>query len=279
MICLLLLTLPLLGNSVPVIQGKKGAKIVGGNEAKEGEWPWQVSLRAKFGGYWIHICGGSLIHPSWILTAAHCVESAQMDTSRYMIQLRQQNLYEDDELVPLEKIIIHPEYDHYMAGSDLALLKLQCPVQLTNTIQTITLPEVSQIFTPDMECWVTGWGNIKTGVHLPPPYTLRQVQVPLLDAQKCDEEYHVGAYTSSSVKIITDDMLCAGKPNVDSCQGDSGGPLVCKVGDSWKQAGVVSWGLGCGLPHRPGIYTRVTSYVDWINKYISPCSSANPARG
>ncbi|XP_036593870.1 tryptase-like [Trichosurus vulpecula] len=267
MFCLLLLTLPLLGNSVPIVQDESEAKIVGGDAAQEGEWPWQISLRKKLSGSWKHICGGSLIHPTWILTAAHCFNSAKNDTSCFMIQLRKQNLYEDDHLVPLEEIIIHPNYTHFFLGFDLALLKLQSPVQLTETIQTIMLPEASQIFTRDMECWVTGWGNIAEGVPLPSPYTLRKVQVSLMDALTCDQEYTQRSVRESE-RMILDNMICAGETGKDSCQGDSGGPLVCNVQDSWLQAGIVSWGLDCGAPHRPGVYTLVTAFVDWINQQI-----------
>ncbi|XP_036595468.1 tryptase delta-like [Trichosurus vulpecula] len=216
----------------------KESKIVGGDEANEGEWPWQVSLRKKLGGSWKHVCGGSLIHPRWILTAAHCFNSAKNDTSLYMIQLRKQNLYEDDHLVPLEEIIINPNFSYITANSDLALLKLQSSVQLTETIQTIMLPEASQIFTPDMECWVTGWGDIESGVHLPPPYTLRKVKVAVMDALTCDEEYHQNSSIPEFLRLVIDTMICAGETGRSSCKGDSGGALVCNVQNSWLQAGI-----------------------------------------
>ncbi|XP_027719080.1 tryptase-2-like isoform X2 [Vombatus ursinus] len=268
MFCLLLLTLPLLGNSAPIVQDGNEVKIVGGNDAQVGEWPWQISLRKNFDDFWIHYCGASLIHPIWVLTAAHCFTGTKNYTSNYMIQLRQQNLYEDDHLLPLEKVIIHPNYTAAHEGFDIALLKLQSPVQFTRTIQTITVPEVSQIFTPDMECWVTGWGDIESGVPLPPPYTLRKVQVSVMDAITCDQEYHQNSTIPESERIILDNMICAGEPGKDSCQGDSGGPLVCKVEGSWLQAGIVSWGIGCGVQHRPGVYTGVTGFVNWINQHI-----------
>uniref|UniRef100_A0A5F8G2R7 Peptidase S1 domain-containing protein n=1 Tax=Monodelphis domestica TaxID=13616 RepID=A0A5F8G2R7_MONDO len=259
MIFLLLLTLPLLGSSVyPFLYPDRSkVNIVGGDEAQEGEWPWQISLRLNLNGSWIHLCWGSLIHPSWILTTAPCFASGQTDPSQYMIQVRQQNLYDEDNLLPVDQIIIHPHC--------IGLWTADC------NIQPITLPSSSETFTSDLECWVTGWGDIEPGggepLHMPPPYTLRKVQVPVMDAQTCDKEYHVNSTISPSERIILDNMICSGEAGRNPCKGDSGGAVVCKAQGSWHQAGIVSWGECCGA-HRPGVYTLFPLFVDLINEHI-----------
>ncbi|XP_056661671.1 tryptase beta-2-like [Monodelphis domestica] len=267
MFTLLLLSLPLLGNSIPMIQDREQVGIVGGVETREWEFPWQVSMRLfnTTNKSWMHRCGGSLIGLRWVLTAAHCIKKTRPEPTNYMINLRQQYLYKGDRLWPVEKIIIHPNYVKFNVGADIALLKLKFPVTISQNVKIIRLPAASQKFTPEMECWVTGWGNIKFKVPLPRPYSLRKVQVPVMNSTACDKLYHKGSNVSPSVKIIFDDMLCAGETNKGSCQGDSGGALVCNVMGEWLQAGVVSWAIGCGLVNRPSVYARVSAYVKWIN--------------
>uniref|UniRef100_A0A8C2M2V2 Tryptase gamma 1 n=1 Tax=Cricetulus griseus TaxID=10029 RepID=A0A8C2M2V2_CRIGR len=97
---------------------------------------------------------------------------------------------------------------------------------------------------------------------LKPPYNLQEAEVSVVDVESCSQ-----AYSSPNGTIIQPDMLCAQGPG-DACQDDSGGPLVCQVAGIWQQAGVVSWGEGCGRPDRPGVYTRVTAYVNWIHHHI-----------
>ncbi|XP_004373203.1 tryptase alpha/beta-1 [Trichechus manatus latirostris] len=266
MLTLVVLVLLLLAHAAPA-PALERAGIVGGREAPMTKWPWQVSLRMH-SGYWMHFCGGSLVHPQWVLTAGHCVGPKVADPGTFRVQLREQHLYYQDELLPVSRVIVHPNFYCAQKGADIALLELEDPVNISSHMQLVTLPPASETFLPGMPCWVTGWGDVDNGVSLPPPYPLKQVKVPIVENSLCDTEYHNGLYTADNIRIVHDDMLCAGNKGHDSCQGDSGGPLVCKVNGTWMQAGVVSWGDGCAQPNRPGIYTRVTHYSDWIRRYV-----------
>uniref|UniRef100_A0A3P9J2H9 Peptidase S1 domain-containing protein n=1 Tax=Oryzias latipes TaxID=8090 RepID=A0A3P9J2H9_ORYLA len=160
-------------------------------------------------------------------------------------------------------VIVHPNYNSNTKDNDIALLQLSSPVTFNNYITPVCLPSTNSTFYSGVNTWVTGWGNIGTGVSLPAPQTLQEVQVPIVGNRQCKCNYGAGS--------ITDNMVCAGllEGGKDSCQGDSGGPLVIKQNNLWIQGGVVSFGQGCAEPNYPGVYTRVSQYQTWINTQIT----------
>ncbi|XP_041092608.1 serine protease 33-like [Polyodon spathula] len=249
-------------------QGKAGTgRIVGGSDAQEGAWPWQVSLRLN--GF--HICGGSLIDQNWVLSAAHCFQGSS-NVKLYTVRLGILSLSQQQGVDRnLLRFLLKPGFTAPEQGNDAALLQLDQPVTFSEIVLPVCLPSPSTLFTAGQQCWVTGWGNIQEGVSLPSPNILQQVMVPLVDNVMCDTLYHTNTGISLAQPLILPDMICAGvlAGGKDSCQGDSGGPLVCpSPNGSWILAGIVSWGDGCAQPNYPGVYSRVTSFLPWIQQTL-----------
>uniref|UniRef100_G1Q0Z6 Peptidase S1 domain-containing protein n=1 Tax=Myotis lucifugus TaxID=59463 RepID=G1Q0Z6_MYOLU len=279
MLWLLFLSLPGLGGSVPSFPGpgsgtQQGGP-VGAHNAPTGRWPWQVSVRQynKELELWQHLCGGSLIHHQWVLTAAHCTQREDWEAYGLRVQVGQLRLYDHDTLTTVTKIVRHPKFNQSLSaegGADVALLKLEAPVTLSERIGLVPLPPASLRVPERKMCWVTGWGYSSLGVTLLWPYQLQEVMVPIVGNEVCNQRYQNSS--TNTGQIIKDDMLCAGSEGQDSCQGDSGGPLVCSWEGTWVQVGIVSWGYSCGHRDFPGVYARVMSFISWIRKFVPPPS-------
>ncbi|XP_036905195.1 trypsin-like [Sturnira hondurensis] len=222
-------------------------KIVGGYTCPRNSIPYQVSLNI---GY--HFCGGSLINSQWVVSASHCYKSQiQVRLGEYNIKLSEGT----EQFINAAKIIRHPNFDADTLDNDIMLIKLSSPVTFNSQVAPISLPK--SCAGPGTQCLISGWGNTKSfGSNYPElPQCL---DAPILSSRACNS-----AYPSQ----ITDNMICVGflGGGKDSCQGDSGGPVVC----NGQLQGIVSWGYGCALKGRPGVYTKVCNYVSWIQNTIA----------
>ncbi len=239
--------------------------IVGGEPAEPGEWPWQALIR--FGPY---ICSGTLIHPEWILTAAHCALDSNdvvFEPSAVLVRLGEYDRSTADgteQDMAVQAILVHPEYDANRHNNDVALIHLTTTAKLGNGVQIIhPLTNSLEIDTASsiVTATVTGWGRTAEGGTL--AQQLMEVQVPIISNELCNFSYG----------IITENMLCAGYENggYDACQGDSGGPLVLPSNENqWRLAGVVSFGFGCARPRFYGVYARVANFTEWLEEEIGP---------
>ncbi|NWU69640.1 TM11E protease, partial [Pterocles burchelli] len=229
-------------------------RIAGGQQAQDGEWPWQASIQLDGR----HRCGASVISNTWLVTAAHCFRGGKDPrrwTASFGILLRppKQKKY-------VKRIILHEKYNDFVIDHeyDVAVVELASPIEFTSDVHSVCLPEASHVFPDNTSCFVTGWGalvNDGSSVN-----HLRQAEVKIISTETCNsKEVYAGA--------ITPGMLCAGylEGQVDACQGDSGGPLVTMDSRGiWYLVGIVSWGDECGKRNKPGVYVRVTYYRDWI---------------
>ncbi|XP_068772590.1 transmembrane protease serine 5 [Struthio camelus] len=233
------------------------ARVLGGADVPRGRWPWQVSV--QHGSQ--HRCGGSVVARDWIVTAAHCVHSFRRRQASGWLVLAgaiAHGSVGQQAGAPVEKIIYHPLYDDRSLDYDVALMKLQVPLNFSDAVRAVCLPPSRQDLFQGTQCWVSGWGYTRPD-QAQVAETLKEALVPLIGTRRCNSScMYAGELTAR--------MLCAGylHGKIDACQGDSGGPLVCWDGSTWRLIGIVSWGQGCGEPNHPGVYTNVAQLLPWI---------------
>ncbi|XP_038383984.1 kallikrein-1-like isoform X6 [Canis lupus familiaris] len=233
------------------------SRIIGGWDCTKNSQPWQAALYhySKFQ------CGGVLVHPEWVLTAAHCIND------NYQLWLGRYNLFEHEDtaqFVQIRESFPHPEFNLSFLKNhtrlpeedyshDIMLLRLAEPAQITDAVRVLDLP--TQEPQVGSTCCASGWGSIEPD-KLSLPDTLHCANISVIPAASCNKDYP-GRLVAS--------MLCAGAEGggTESCEGDSGGPLVCRG----VLQGIVSWGdVPCDTTTKPGVYTKVCSYLEWIKE-------------
>uniref|UniRef100_A0A8D0EDJ0 HGF activator n=1 Tax=Salvator merianae TaxID=96440 RepID=A0A8D0EDJ0_SALMN len=241
-------------------------RIVGGSSSLPGSHPW---LAAIYTGK--NFCAGSLIRSCWVVTSAHCFANSPLK-STIQVVLGQHYFNRTTDVTQefeVEKYIMFPEYSVFNpTENDIVLVKLKkvnqrCAVK-SQFVQPVCLPESEMSFPDNHKCRIAGWGHLHENSS---SYSnvLQEAVIPIIPDYKC-QNYDVYGVD------ISKNMFCAGyfDGKSDACQGDSGGPLVCEKDGISYLYGIISWGDGCSRVGKPGVYTKVTKYVNWINEMINP---------
>ncbi|XP_061754381.1 tissue-type plasminogen activator isoform X1 [Nerophis ophidion] len=253
---------------------KPAFRMFGGKESDITEQPWQAAinvyqprLRQHF-----HRCGGVLIDSCWVLSAAHCFETSDKPSKLEVIlgrTFRKQNS-SSEQIFKVEKYWIHEKFDNETFDNDITLLKLKSDIGFcaihSAEVRPACLPEAGLVLPDWTECEISGYGkDTEFSAHY--SERVKRGFVRLWPRERCIPDVLSG-------RPVTANMLCAGDTRGldDACKGDSGGPLVCRNNNKMTLMGVISWGDGCGQRDKPGVYTRVTRYIDWIRNKIK----ANP---
>ncbi|KAL8616664.1 hypothetical protein ACOMHN_031646 [Nucella lapillus] len=238
-------------------------RIIGGTWADRKEYPWQVSVRYADQ----HWCGGTLIDDRHVLTAHHCfTNSHHVSVWDIGVGINYIGNVSRSHVYPVSRIFLHGNHSGVTHTNDIAIVRLSKPVDLGGPYaRAACLPRQGQTFQGRV-CAVTGWGSISSAGRKDD--YLREVDLPVISNDQC--KYYLGSLGRG---LITDKQMCAGlaEGGKDSCQGDSGGPLACydEGRRVWEVAGVVSWGYGCAKRQQPGVYTRVSEYLNWIHLAVS----------
>ncbi|XP_042887061.1 uncharacterized protein LOC122262915 [Penaeus japonicus] len=233
-----------------------------------GEYPWQAAILKRKEGQVVYQCGGALIDDRHVLTVAHCVKD--IHPSEIKVRLGEWDVSSKTEFyahveMRASGVYAHPEYDAANLVNDVAIIRLEKAVDfaINPHITPVCLPDKFADFT-HQRCTATGWGKDAFTSDSKFSQLLKEVELPVVDYQRCEMALQQ-ARLGSSFSLHQGNICAGGEKDQDTCKGDGGGPLVCSAADgSIQLAGLVSWGIGCGHPGVPGVYVKVSHYLEWI---------------
>ncbi|XP_023934064.2 uncharacterized protein LOC112043038 isoform X2 [Bicyclus anynana] len=237
-------------------------RVVGGGGAAAGAWPWQAALY-RDGDFQ---CGATLVAAQWLLSASHCFyEATEAHWVARLGALRRGAWPRGpwERITRVRQIVLHPRYAPRGFRNDIALLRVEA-LPLHARLRPACLPPPRAQPPAGHHCTVVGWGQLYEHERVFPD-TLQEVELPVISTAECRRRTRL-----LPLYRVTDDMFCAGyeRGGRDACLGDSGGPLMCQEADKWYIYGVTSNGYGCARANRPGVYTKVSHYIDWIDSVM-----------
>jgi len=259
-----------------------GARIQGFNadESQFAEWPHMCAVlhdKKDDNGESTNLykCGGSLIAPGVILTAAHCIKDLKPFPEQLKVRCGEWDTQNTIEPYPHQDrygadVQIHPEFNPRNLANDFALIFMQEDYNLDYHIDTVCLPQPNNEFNFET-CFATGWGKDKFGAEGEYQVILKEIGLSVVPKDTCENKLR-GTRLGGKFKLDQSFMCAGGEAQKDTCKGDGGSPLVCQLKNDpthYQQAGIVAWGIGCGEKGVPGVYADVSAAVCWIDYTMS----------